>query len=52
MLDIALSREKVVEMRMEIRCHLFEGRTVFGCCKYSALVMCSLGLVLIKTEGR
>lgn len=51
-LDIALSREKVLEMRMERRCHLFEGRTVFGCCKYPALVMCYLGRVLIKTEGR
>lgn len=49
---IALSREKVLETRMEMRCHLFEGRTALGCCKYSAWVMCYLGLVLINTEGR
>lgn len=51
-LDIALSREKVLEMRTGMRCQLFEGRTVFGRCKHSALVMCCLGLVLIKAEGR
>lgn len=52
MLDIAQSREKVLEMRMKMRCNLSEGRTVFGCCKYSALVMCSLGLLLVKVgEG-
>lgn len=34
-----------------MRDHLFEARTVFGCCKYSALVIHYLGLVLIKTEG-
>lgn len=52
MLDIALSREKVLEMRMKLRCHLSEGRTVLGCCKYSALVLCCLGLLLVKvSEG-
>lgn len=49
MLDIALIREKVLEMRMKLRCHLSEGRPVLGCCKYSALVLCCL---LVKvSEG-
>lgn len=52
LLDIIQCREKVLEMRMEIRCNLPEGRTVFGCCKCSALVLCSLGLLLVKVgEG-